>query len=208
MGFLDRIRALFADDPETEGAESYFAEMPAVETVRLILRKARTGDAEDIYAYSKDPEVARHVLWTAHESIGDSRAYIRYLQSQYRNGEPGSYVIERKADRRVIGTVGWMSFTPEHHSAEIGYSIARDCWNQGIMTEALACMLRISFESLGLNRVYGYYELDNPASRRVMEKCGMALEGILRQSVYNKGRFSDTGLCAIVRSDWLHFTER
>ena len=64
--------------------------MPDLETDRLILRKLTMHDAEDIYAYSRDPEVARHVLWDAHRSIGESRAYLRYMIRRYRMTEPAS----------------------------------------------------------------------------------------------------------------------
>ena len=174
MGIKDRIGQWLKGQSAADSAALFFGSLPTVETGRLILRKARTGDAEDIFAYSKDPEVARHVLWSAHRSLGDSRAYIRYLHSQYREGQPGSYVIVRKPEGRVIGTAGWMEFNPDHRWAEVGYSLARDCWNQGYMTEALQELLRLSFTELELNRVIGRYELDNPASRRVMEKSGMA----------------------------------
>ena len=53
--------------------------MPNLTTPRLRLRKLTMRDAQDIYRYSRDPEVARHVLWEAHRSIGDSRAYLRYM---------------------------------------------------------------------------------------------------------------------------------
>ena len=52
-----------------------------------------------------------------------------------------------------------------------------------------------------LNRIEAQHELDNPASGRVMEKCGMRCEGTLRQRVFNKGRFSDVRLYAILRGD-------
>ena len=48
--------------------------MPELRTPRLRLRKMTMRDAQDIYRYSRDPEVARHVLWDPHRSIGDSRA--------------------------------------------------------------------------------------------------------------------------------------
>lgn len=49
------------------------------------------SDCQDVFAYSRDPEVARHVLWDAHQSISQTRSYLRYMLRQYRNGEPSSY---------------------------------------------------------------------------------------------------------------------
>ena len=86
-------------------------------------------------------------------------------------------------------------------SAEVGYSLARDCWNQGYATEALAAVLRFGFDTLRLNRIEAQHETSNPASGRVMQKCGMTYEGTLRSRVFNKGHFSDVRLYAILRSD-------
>ena len=43
-----------------------FSSLPTLRTKRLTLRPVRMSDAADLYEYSKDPEVARHVLWDAH----------------------------------------------------------------------------------------------------------------------------------------------
>jgi hypothetical protein len=51
------------------------------------------SDAEDMYEYSRDPEVARHVLWDAHTSIHQTRNYLRFLIRQYRNAAPGTFAI-------------------------------------------------------------------------------------------------------------------
>ena len=62
--------------------EPIFSRLPQLGTDRLILRRMTMADAQDIFAYSRDPEVSRYVLWDAHRSIHDSRAYLRYLQRQ------------------------------------------------------------------------------------------------------------------------------
>ena len=63
-------------------------------------------------------------------------------------------------------------------------------------------MLRFAFEQLGFYRVWARHETDNPASGRVMEKCGMRYEGTLRGAVFNKGRYADVAVWGMVRLDW------
>ena len=179
-----------------------FAQLPTLRTPRLTLRAARMSDARDMYEYSRDPEVARHVLWEAHTSIHQTRGYIRYLQRQYRNGEPGTFVIELTAERRVIGTIGIMWIQKENNAAEVGYSLSRAYWNRGLMTEAVQAMLAFCFDTLRLNRVEAQHETDNPASGAVMRHVGMRREGLLRQRMYNKGRYVDVELYAILRGDY------
>lgn len=181
--------------------ESVFSNLPVLETKRLRLRPLTMRDERDMYRYCSDPAVSRHVLWDTHESPRQTRAVLRSALRQYRNGSPGSFAIERRSDRRMIGTIGFMWINCEHRSGEVGYSLARDCWNQGYATEALSEVLRFGFDTLGLNRIEAQHETDNPASGRVMEKCGMTMEGTLRGRVFNKGHFSDVRLYAMLRGD-------
>ena len=180
-----------------------FTMMPTIRTKRLTLRAAKMSDAEDLYEYSRDPAVAKHVLWDAHTSIHQTRAYIRYLIRQYKNGQPSSFVISITETGKVVGTIGFMWIQQENRSAEVGYSLSRAYWNQGIMTEALTALLDFGFLKLNLNRIEAQHESDNPASGRVMAKAGMSFEGRLRQRIYNKGRFADVDLYSILRQEYL-----
>ena len=181
--------------------QNVFSSLPVLETPRLRLRPLTMRDDRDMYRYCSDPEVSRHVLWETHESLRHSRQVLRAALRQYRSGAPSSFAIERRSDRRMIGTIGFMWINCDHRSGEVGYSLARDCWNQGYCTEALGAVLRFGFEELKLHRIEAQHEVDNPASGRVMEKCGMRCEGTLRGRVFNKGRFSDVKLYAILRTD-------
>lgn len=175
--------------------------MPELPTSRLLLRRIAMRDAKDIFAYSSDAEVARHVLWSAQTSLAEARDFCRYMLHRYRIDEPSSWGVVEKASGRMIGTIGYMDYSAENCSVEIGYSLARSCWNKGYMTEALARVIDHTFDVMDINRIEAQHELDNPASGRVMEKCGMRREGVLRQRLCNKGRFVDVALYAILRGD-------
>lgn len=182
--------------------QEYFSRLPVIDTPRLTLRRMSLRDAHDLFDYSQDPEVARHVLWSAHRSVWETKAYIRYILQQYRLGEPSSWCIVERETRRVIGTIGFMSYSADNATVEVGYSLARSHWNRGLMTEALTAVLRECFETLKLHRVEAQHFSLNPSSGRVMEKCGMTHEGTLRRRICNKGEFQDVEMWAILRSDW------
>jgi len=180
----------------------YMTYMPELGTPRLRLRKLTMRDAGDIYRYSRDPEVARHVLWDAHRSIGDSRAYLRYMIRRYHAHEPASWGIEYTATGEIIGTIGFMWIQQDNASAEVGYSLSRNYWNRGLMTEALAAVIQYGFDGMSLNRIEAQHETTNPASGAVMRKCHMQKEGTLRSRLFNKGKYVDVDLYAILRSDF------
>ena len=179
-----------------------FDDMPRLETPRLILRRLEMRDAPDLFDYSRDPQVAKHVLWDAQTSVSEARAYVRYMLRRYRAGEPASWGIEEKETGRVVGTIGYMWYQRDNNACEVGYSLARRRWNRGYMTEALAEVLRFSFEELGVHRVEAQHEVENAASGAVMRKCGMRKEGTLRGRLYNKGRYIDVDLYAMLREDY------
>ena len=181
--------------------QGIFSHLPTLETDRLILRPLRMSDAKDLFAYAHDPLVSRHVLWDTHESVWDSRQFLRGAIRQYRRGEPGSFAITLRESGRMIGTIGFMWVNVDYKSAEVGYSLSREYWNRGIMSEALRRVVAFGFEELRLNRIEAQHEVDNPASGRVMAHAGMQYEGRLRQRIKNKGRFVDVALYAILRGD-------
>ena len=176
--------------------------MPTLETDRLILRRMTMRDAADVFLYSKDEEVARHVLWSAQKDVSEAKEYLRCMARRYRNDEPSSWGIIEKKTNRLVGTIGYMTFSEENNSVEVGYSLARWLWNGGYMTEALSCVIEYTFDVMEINRIEAQHEITNPASGRVMEKCGMSKEGVLRQRLYNKGKYVDVALYAIVKSDY------
>ena len=176
--------------------------MPTLETPRLILRRIAMSDAKDIFAYSCDEEVARHVLWSAQKSVGEAKDYCRFMMRKYKNDEPSSWGIIEKSTGRLVGTIGFMDYSEDNASVEVGYSLARWLWNGGYMTEALSRVIDYAFDAMDINRIEAQHELTNPSSGRVMEKCGMRKEGVLRQRLYNKGKYVDVALYAILRCDW------
>ena len=188
--------------PAVCDASAYFSDLPVLETADLVLRQVRTEDAKDIFRYASDPEVARYVMWEPHRSISDTRAYIRYVRSLYRRGLPSSWAVVHKLSGSVIGSIGFVGYSPVHHAAEIGYSFSRQYWNCGFATQALNAVIDSAFNRIvRLHRLEAQHDVRNPASGRVMEKCGMHREGILRGRLWNKSEYVDVALYSILRSD-------
>ncbi|MBK6284773.1 MAG: GNAT family N-acetyltransferase [Draconibacterium sp.] len=74
-------------------------------------------------------------------------------------------------------------------SAELGYFLGEPFWNLGIMTKAVNLICDFGFKSMDIVRIHaGIFEY-NPASMRVLEKCGFKREGIFEKSVIKNGAF-------------------
>lgn len=200
------FRNRFLSFPENDGGvmspAAFFYRLPTLETADLILRKPAVKDAKDIFRYASDPEVARYVLWEPHRSVAETRSFVRFLRSRIRAGYPSSWVVVLKQTGAVIGTIGFIWYSETNRSAELGYSFSREYWNRGYATQALGAVIDASFTSLPLNRLEAQHDVRNPASGRVMEKCSLRQEGILRDRIVNKGEYVDAALYAVLRSDW------
>ncbi len=186
--------------PMTTG--EYFASLPRIQTEHLLLRRLSMRDAEDFHEYARDPEVTRHLLWSTHRSMADTRRHLQFLLEQYHRSEPGSWAIVDRRSGKMIGTIGFMAYDATHLVAEVGYSLNRAWWNRGVTTEAMQAVLREAFESLGVNRVEAMHFPENPASGRVMEKCGTRHEGRLRGKIWHQGQARDVEMWGITRQDW------
>jgi RimJ/RimL family protein N-acetyltransferase len=109
--------------------------------------------------------------------------------------------IEVREENRLCGAIG-LRLAREDRHAELGYWIGVADWGRGFCTEAAAAVLDYGFKSLGLHRVFASYFARNPASGRVMEKLGMAREGLLRGHVRKWGVFEDLVVQGILREQW------
>jgi ribosomal-protein-alanine N-acetyltransferase len=105
-----------------------------------------------------------------------------------------------EAGGEVVGSVGMSPFTDVYRrSAEIGYWLAEPLWGRGIMTEALGAATEHAFGVLEVVRIQAAVFEWNPASMRVLEKCGYRLEGRLAKSVWKDGTLMDSVLYAKLR---------
>ncbi|WP_261134385.1 GNAT family N-acetyltransferase [Bacillus sp. Marseille-Q3570] len=172
-----------------------FADVPKIETERLILRKITLDDAEDMYSYASDEEVTRFVTWNTHSSSSDTIEFINSFLPQY----DAPWGIELKENGKCIGTVHFVWWQPEHKAAEIGYVLSKEYWGRGLITEAARAVITFGFESMDLVRIQARCFLENKGSERVMEKLGMSFEGISRKGMYVKGEHKDLKVYSIIK---------
>ena len=154
------------------------AEAPAtLRTPRLVLRRPRAADAPAMFdAYTSDPEVARFLTWTTHESVDRAQTFLRRCDAVWADGSAYPWAIT--VDERLIGMI---EVRFDGHRAEIGYAIARATWSQGYTTEAARAVVDWALSQPAVRRVWAYTDVDNVPSARVLEKTGMAREGKIRK---------------------------
>ncbi len=102
----------------------------------------------------------------------------------------------------IIGSIGLFDIDHDSDSCEIGYSLGSRWWGKGYATEAVEAVLDYAFRELYAHRVQATYHPYNIGSKRVLEKCGMKYEGVMRDAQRNPdGSFSNLIICARLSSD-------
>ena len=186
-------KGYFVADEDPEAFEEYEATFPKKEKLRLpgqlgydgitlesgriVLRPWRENDAAALYKYASDPEVGPRAGWPPHKSIKESLEIIRTVFHS-----DTTWAIVNKETGEPIGAMGYMNsdgnLLPSRSDEPlVGYWVGKPFWNQGICTEALQLMLDHIRETTDIRSLIGSHFIDNPASGRVMEKCGFVPTG-------------------------------
>ncbi|GAB2540588.1 GNAT family N-acetyltransferase [Gracilibacillus alcaliphilus] len=187
--------------------EDIYRNFPSLATERLLLRKITMDDLNDIYYYGSNANVAKYVSWPKHETHTDSKEFIEMTLYQYENNLISPWGIEHREDQKLIGTIGFVSWNPDHQIAEIGYALSEDYWNKGLITEAAKRILTFGFEEMNLVRIQAKCIAANIGSARVMEKAGMTFEGVMRKALFHNDQHWDIKLYAILKEDFLSLYE-
>ncbi len=144
----------------------------------LRLRRPRPADAEAIFEYGSDPEVARYADWPVQTSIEPIVALIEERVVHWENGSEYYWVITGSSTDRPLGGI---SCKLEGESAEIGYIVNRKHWGKGYATKAAGAVLNWLAANPAITKAWATCDTENLASIRVLEKLGMRRERVLER---------------------------
>ena len=162
--------------------------MKDIQTERLILRDASVSDAEDMFEYAKLEEVTKHLSWEPHQIVKDSEKILDALSKEAK--EKDSYVLKAivlKENNKMIGTIDARIFGEGQKDAEFGYCLNPKYWNKGYMSEALKAFMEALHKECGIENIFGSFERENIASKRVMQKNEMYYYETVKRNFKNKG---------------------
>lgn len=174
-----------------------------IETKRLILRPFTIEDAPAMYHnWAKDSEVTKFLTWPNHLNADISKKVIQSWIEDYDKEDYYQWCIEWKESQEAIGSISVVHSNDVTEAVELGYCIGRQFWNQGISSEALSAVVRFFFEEVKVNRIEARHDTNNPNSGKVMERCGLKLEGIHRKADKNNTGICDAAYYGILAEDY------
>lgn len=146
---------------------------PILETERLVFHPFTPDDFCVLADLHSDPQVQRYIggRWTDEVIQGRLDSYVAE-QARFGFSKWKAYL----RDGRFVGRVG-ISFWDRTGEFEIGYTLARAAWGQGLATEGSRAVVARFFATTPHDRLHGFTDVQNLGSRRVLERIGMVFQG-------------------------------
>jgi RimJ/RimL family protein N-acetyltransferase len=152
-------------------AQQSSGQSPVLHTERLALRAPARSDIKAIARLANDRRVAENTFRIPHPyRVEDGEQFVAAV-----NRQPGEAALVVTLDGGPIGICG---IELREGEAEIGYWLGVPFWGQGYATEAVRALIDHAFGELGHDALVSGARVSNPASRRVLEKCGFQWTGV------------------------------
>ena len=139
-------------------------------TERMILRRYRPGDADDLYRYlGTEPSMYEYSGWDPYATLEMARETVQGFIDSYDDPHVYSWVMD--IDDVIVGTIGAYDYKDDR--IEVGFSVVKGWQGRGLATAALKKVLEYLTENEGIPCVTAWCASENTGSRIVLEKAGM-----------------------------------
>ena len=168
------------------------------ETERLVLRRYKQEDLQDLFEYLSDKEVVEYEPYKP-LTLNETKENL-----EWRIGTEEMIAVELKNSRKMIGNV-YMG-KREFEALEIGYVFNRNYWGNGYAVESCKALIQQAFSN-GIHRIYAECDPRNKSSWKLLEALGFQREAHLRKNVYfwkdenGKAIWKDTYIYAKLNDD-------
>ncbi len=175
-----------------------------IETERLILRQFKYSDDENMLKYwVSHPEIQSLYSEPVYSTKQEVKELLDKYISSYDKNDYYRWAIILKESDECIGQIAYFLVDSNNHFAEIEYCIGSLFQRKGLATEATKAVIQYGFNKMNLHKVQICHKSINIPSRKVIEKCGLAYEGTLRDFFYQDGRYVDRLYYSILRDEFM-----
>jgi [ribosomal protein S5]-alanine N-acetyltransferase len=173
-------------------------------TARLLIRSFKQGDLKDLIEYTNEPEWVRYLVNIPYPyTIKDAENFLMTFTDSDNWEKLQIFAIVMV--NKVIGDI-YLNQREEdriNDRAELGFSLSRQHWGNGLMTEAAQAVINWAFQTYPLNRIFATVDPRNDRSWHLLEKLGMKREGCLRSHLKWNGEVRDQLYYGILRTEWM-----
>ncbi|NVP17563.1 GNAT family N-acetyltransferase [Candidatus Gracilibacteria bacterium] len=140
-------------------------------------------------------------MWSKSKDYKELENHINNTIISCNDGKSWDCIIRLKENNKIIGKVGIIKYEEDIDSMELGYWIGKEFWGKGYIPECVEKIKDFGFSQLGINRIVLIATKENLKSRRVAEKCGFKLDGIIRGNALVKGKIVDKAIYTFLKDD-------
>ena len=174
-----------------------------IDTQRLILRRFELSDTESVFRnWASDEAVQKMYSEPVYETMEAARGLVEKYIARYECDDCYRWAVILRETGECIGQIAYFMVDSKNHFAEIEYCIGAAFQGRGYATEAAKAVIGYGFEKIGLHKVQICCKEINPKSRRVIEKCGLTYEGMLRDYFFMDGRYTGRLYYSILESEY------
>lgn len=170
---------------------------------RIRLRAVAEDDLQRFVVWFNDPEVTQGLSRISPLGMDEERTWFE--ESNKKSVFERPLAIDALADGGWvhIGSCSFFNHDPVAQLAELGIMIGdKRYWDMGLGTESMRLLLRHGFETLNFNKITLTLLEFNQRALTVYKRVGFVLEGRLRQDAFRRGKYWDTLVMGILRSEW------
>ncbi|MEJ2765649.1 GNAT family protein [Photobacterium sp. MCCC 1A19761] len=142
--------------------------------------------------------------WLAWPAHADSEVFfLTFIENALQGYAAGkSLTCAMIVEGQVAGNISFNSINTELKKVEIGYWLSKQYQGQGIVSQSVEKMIEIAFEQLAMEKVQISAAVENRPSRRVCERLGFELEGVITRAENLNGRIVDHAVYGLSRAKW------
>jgi len=173
------------------------------------LRAIEESDIPRFVAWLNDPDVYKNLRLLFPLGMDMEQAWYARLKDRDPATRPMGIEIERPEGWVLIGNIGFNSVDWVNRNVEVGIFIGEKLfWSQGYGRKAMRLLLQFGFETLNLHRIMLRVHANNPRAIRSYEAAGFIHEGVLREDLFQDGRYFDVLVMSILDSEWKNLQAR
>ncbi len=177
-----------------------------LQTERLLIRDHVADDLATHHELLSDPGAMYYLPNVRTQTMDETVLSIGLAMAQVEHPRRKHYffrVVDRQS-KAHIGEIGYSvtKATPTGKLVDAGFFLRPSCWGKGYATEALRALLRHAFLESDVIRVSAGCLRENVRGQRVLEKCGMAQEAVLKEYSLHEGTLKDRLIYRLLRREW------
>ena len=175
-----------------------FSPFPILDTERMQLRRITKDDVNELFRLRSDKKITEYLDRDPPKDMSEIFEWLKKADDEIDQNRGISWGMYLKGEPKLIGSIGLWRTVPEHHFAEIGYSMLNEHQRKGLMFEAMIAALKYGFNVMQLHRVEANINPLNIPSQKILEKAGFVKEAHFVENYFYNGKFSDSGIYSLL----------